>query len=79
MAPRLCSGLTKTLTAKIEVILSAGAYGTPRVLLSSGIGPTADLTALGITTVLDVPDVGKNLQDHIGSFYPFVTSNVPAP
>jgi choline dehydrogenase len=47
------------------VILSAGAYGTPPILLRSGIGPAAELAALGIETVADLP-VGKNLRDHPG-------------
>ena len=46
------------------VILAAGAVGTPQVLLHSGVGPTEDLTAFGIGTVLDAPDVGRGLQDH---------------
>jgi choline dehydrogenase len=45
-----------------EVILSAGAYGTPAILLRSGVGPTADLANLGIEVVADLP-VGKHLQD----------------
>ena len=46
-----------------EVVLSAGAYGTPAVLLRSGVGPSADLRALGISVVGDLP-VGQHLQDH---------------
>jgi len=47
-----------------EVILSAGALGSPQLLLRSGIGPAADLEALGIEVVHDAPGVGANLQDH---------------
>jgi choline dehydrogenase-like flavoprotein len=47
-----------------EIVLSAGAIGTPQILLLSGIGPTADLTALGISTIIDNPSVGNNLSDH---------------
>ncbi|KAJ7214816.1 aryl-alcohol-oxidase from pleurotus Eryingii, partial [Mycena pura] len=54
---------TFTFTASKEVILSAGAIGTPQLLMLSGIGPKAQLAALGIKTALDVPDVGQNLQD----------------
>ncbi len=46
------------------VVLCAGAIGSPAVLLRSGIGPAAELEALGIDVVADVPGVGKNLQDH---------------
>ncbi|HEX4898868.1 MAG TPA: FAD-dependent oxidoreductase [Candidatus Limnocylindrales bacterium] len=48
------------------VILSAGTYGSPPLLLRSGIGPAADLTGLGIEVVADLPGVGRNLADHPG-------------
>ncbi|KAJ7106768.1 aryl-alcohol oxidase-like protein [Mycena epipterygia] len=47
-----------------EIILSAGAIGTPHILLNSGIGDHNALKALGIPTVLDLPSVGKNASDH---------------
>ncbi|KAG7445389.1 aryl-alcohol oxidase-like protein [Guyanagaster necrorhizus] len=47
-----------------EVILSAGSVGTPHILLHSGVGDATELTALGITPTLHLPDVGKNLTDH---------------
>ncbi len=53
------------VTARREVILAAGAIDTPRLLLRSGIGPRADLQALGIDSVQDLPAVGQNLWDHI--------------
>ena len=46
------------------VILCAGAYGSPAILLRSGIGPAADLGAVGIDVVVDRPGVGANLLDH---------------
>lgn len=52
-----------TVTAKNEVILSAGAIGTPQILLLSGIGSKIDLGRVGIKTLVDLPDVGKHLQD----------------
>ena len=51
--------------ANEEIILSAGFIGTPQILLLSGIGPSAELTALGIPTIFDNPSVGKNLTDHV--------------
>jgi len=48
-----------------EVILSAGAFQSPQLLLLSGIGPADELKQLGIPVVLDAPEVGRNLQDHI--------------
>ena len=53
------------LTAGTEVILASGAIGSPRLLQLSGIGPADDLGALGIDVVLDQPQVGANLQDHL--------------
>ncbi|MFI1970448.1 oxidoreductase [Streptomyces cinnamoneus] len=47
-----------------EVLVCAGAVDTPRLLLHSGIGPKADLEALGIPVVHDLPGVGENLLDH---------------
>ena len=54
-----------TLRAKAEVILSAGAIGSPQILQLSGIGPAGHLKSLGIDVLLDVPGVGSNLQDHL--------------
>jgi choline dehydrogenase len=51
--------------AKSEVILSAGAIGSPQLLQLSGIGPTNLLKKHGIDVELDVPGVGENLQDHL--------------
>jgi len=48
-----------------EVILSAGAINSPRLLLLSGIGPADELRAVGVTPVHDLPGVGKNLRDQL--------------
>ena len=50
-----------------EVIVSAGAIASPRILLASGIGDRNELEALGLDCHVDLPGVGKNLQDHIDS------------
>lgn len=55
---------TTLLTASKEVILSAGAVGTPHILLNSGIGDQDDLNSLGVPVVLHNPSVGRNLSDH---------------
>ncbi|PWV98845.1 choline dehydrogenase [Hoeflea marina] len=53
------------LRARREVILSAGAIGSPKLLQLSGIGPAALLAAHGIAVTVDLPGVGANLQDHL--------------
>ncbi len=47
-----------------EIILCSGAYGSPAILLRSGIGPAEHLQELGIANVIDLPGVGENLMDH---------------
>ncbi len=56
---------SQTIMAKREVILSGGAFGSPQLLLLSGIGPKDKLDAHNIAQVHDLPGVGENLQDHI--------------
>jgi choline dehydrogenase-like flavoprotein len=53
------------ITAHSEVILAAGAIGSPRLLQLSGIGPADHLRPLGIDVLHDLPGVGENLQDHV--------------
>ena len=57
-------GEVRLLRAEREVVLSAGTYGSPHLLLLSGVGPAADLTPFGIPVVQDLP-VGQGLQDHL--------------
>ena len=59
------NGETKFARCRGEVILSAGAIGSPQLLLLSGVGPAAHLSEQGIAPVLDKPGVGENLQDHL--------------
>ncbi|RII07942.1 Alcohol dehydrogenase [acceptor] [Streptomyces sp. YIM 130001] len=54
-----------TFRAEREVVLSAGTYNSPQLLMLSGIGPAGMLRALGLPVVLDQPQVGQNLQDHV--------------
>ncbi|KAG7450011.1 aryl-alcohol-oxidase from pleurotus Eryingii [Guyanagaster necrorhizus] len=54
-----------TLSARKEIILSAGVIETPHILLNSGIGDADELSALGITPTVHLPDVGKNLRDQV--------------
>ncbi|RYI98582.1 MAG: choline dehydrogenase, partial [Acetobacteraceae bacterium] len=58
------AGVEQTIAARREVILSAGAIGSPQLLLLSGLGPAAELAALGIPVLRDMPGIGANLQDH---------------
>ncbi|HEU4363183.1 MAG TPA: GMC family oxidoreductase N-terminal domain-containing protein [Mycobacterium sp.] len=60
-------GRLRTVRARREVIVSAGAFGTPQILMASGLGPGSHLQQLGITPVLDSPGIGQNLQDHISA------------
>lgn len=58
-------GTVKQAHAANEVIVSAGALRSPQLLMLSGIGPKAELEQMGIRVRLDLPGVGKNLQDHL--------------
>jgi len=62
----------REIQAEREVILSAGSYQSPQILLLSGIGPAADLELAGIPPVLDLP-VGQGLQDHVVTWLTYTT------
>jgi choline dehydrogenase-like flavoprotein len=64
----------RTLRARREVILCGGAFGSPQLLMLSGIGDGAHLGALGIPVIRHLPEVGRNLQDHLD-----YTANVATP
>ena len=55
------------INARRGVVLSAGAIGSPAILLQSGVGPAEDLRAQKIDVVLDAPNIGANLHDHPGA------------
>ncbi len=58
-------GSSSLALATKEVILSAGAVGSPQILLLSGVGPKAELEAVGVSCLVDLPEVGKHLKDHL--------------
>lgn len=58
-------GVTRTVRAEREIVLSAGAVNSPQLLLLSGVGDADALRRLGIASVHHLPGVGKNLQDHV--------------
>lgn len=58
-------GPAQTITADREVLLCAGAVQSPQILMLSGIGPEAELARHDIPVVLNAPEVGANLQDHL--------------
>lgn len=58
-------GVPRHARARREVVLCGGAINTPQLLMLSGIGAADELAAHGIRTIVDAPDVGRNLQDHL--------------
>lgn len=64
-------GRRVTLHASREVVLSAGVYGSPQLLMLSGIGPAEHLREHGLPVVVDSPAVGANLQDHAAAMLSF--------
>ena len=58
-------GESHNISASKEVLLCSGAFGSPQILLRSGIGPREEIEKHGIEHKVDLPGVGKNLQDHI--------------
>lgn len=65
--------------ANKEVILSAGAIGSPRLLMKSGVGNAADLKKMGIPLVLHLPGVGAQLQEHPAYMFLFKTNDTSIP
>ena len=58
----------ETARATGEIVVSGGAYGSPQLLLLSGLGPAQHLQDMGITVLRDMPAVGSNLHDHFNSY-----------
>ncbi|KVM83265.1 GMC family oxidoreductase [Burkholderia stagnalis] len=69
-------GEVRTLHARREVVLAAGAFQTPQLLMLSGVGPAAELARVGIRTLADLPGVGRNLQDHPDFIFGYRTRSV---
>ncbi|KAI3056925.1 CAZyme family AA3 [Aspergillus niger] len=67
----IIDGAPKTVQAKSEVILAAGAFQSPKILQLSGVGGAEFLEKHGIDVVVDLPGVGQNLQDHMISYTAF--------
>jgi choline dehydrogenase len=61
-------GEVRTIGVEEEVVICAGAYLSPHLLMLSGVGPGDHLRAMNIEVIADVPGVGRNLQDHPGCF-----------
>ena len=70
-------GDVRTIRAEREIVLSLGAYNSPHLLLQSGVGAADELTAGGISPRLNLPDVGRHMQDHAGCFMSFFSSTPP--
>ncbi|KVC74267.1 glucose-methanol-choline oxidoreductase [Burkholderia ubonensis] len=69
-------GAVRTLRARREVVLAAGAFQTPQLLMLSGVGPAAELERFGIRTLVDLAGVGRNLQDHPDFIFGYRTRSV---
>ncbi|WP_175719187.1 GMC family oxidoreductase [Burkholderia anthina] len=71
-------GGVETIWARKEVILSAGAFHSPQLLMLSGVGPKDELRRHGIDVVADLPGVGENLQDHPDFVVSYKTNSLDA-
>ncbi|MFI5959140.1 GMC family oxidoreductase [Cryptosporangium sp. NPDC051539] len=87
-AYRRCTGVLlqtadglQSFSARIEVVVAAGAIGSPHLLMASGIGPADHLTEHGVPVLVDAPQVGSNLYDHVlsGVVYQSPDESSPQP
>jgi choline dehydrogenase-like flavoprotein len=69
------TGGTKIVHAKREIILAAGAIGTPHLLMLSGIGDSQALSKVGVTPTVNLPSVGKNMTDHVLLGMPYAVNS----
>lgn len=67
LAYTTADGQSQTASAEAEVILCAGALGTPKLMMLSGLGPAEHLAEMGIPVIRDMPSVGRDLQDHVAA------------
>lgn len=65
------AGKTEFIGAKKEVLIAAGAIASPMLLQCSGIGAREDLAEVGVRQKVELPGVGKNLQDHLEVYFQF--------
>jgi choline dehydrogenase len=72
----IVNGVTHEVRARKEVVVSGGAFGSPQLLMLSGVGPAGHLKDLGIPLVHELPGVGQNLQDHITTVLIYKTSKI---
>jgi choline dehydrogenase-like flavoprotein len=70
------NGVEHEVRARKEVILSGGTFGTPQLLMLSGIGPALHLQDMGIPLVHELPGVGQNLQDHVTTVLIYKTQKI---
>ena len=69
-------GVEHEVKARKEVIVSGGAFGSPQLLMLSGVGPALHLQDLGIPLVHELPGVGQNLQDHVTTVLIYKTQKI---
>ena len=72
----MVKGVQHEVRARKEVILSGGAFGSPQLLMLSGIGPALHLQDMGIPLVHELPGVGQNLQDHVTTVLIYKTQKI---